>query len=132
MSRRLPAWVLGLALVATLAARWPFLARQGLWVDEVFSLAIATGHSIEHPASESDAALGDFVEGEGARPASEWRAYLRHDDPPAGPARVVRATLLSDTSPPLYYLGLWGWTRALGTSDAALRGYSLALSLIHI
>ena len=123
------AWLLAAALLACALVRLPLLARQGLWVDEVFSLAIATGHSLEHPAAEADPALGDFVEGASARPASAWRAYLQHDDPPAGPARVLRAVLLSDTSPPLYYLGLWAWTRVLGTSDAALRGFSLLCAL---
>jgi hypothetical protein len=119
------ALALVVALLAT-AVRMPLLTRQGLWADEVFSLAIATGHSLEHPAAAADPAEGDFVEPPGPVSAAELTAYLRHDDPPCGPARVVRATRLSDTSPPLYYLFLWAWTRALGTSDAALRGFSLA------
>jgi hypothetical protein len=129
VSARASAWILAGALLVSALVRWPLLTRQGLWVDEVFSLAIATGHSLEHPAAEADPALGDFVEGEAPRPAREWRTYLRHDDPPAGPARVVRAVLLSDTSPPLYYLLLWGWTRVLGTSDGALRAFSLVCAL---
>jgi hypothetical protein len=50
---------------------------------------------------------------------------VEHDRQPAGPARVVRAVLLSDTSPPLYYLLLNPWTRAFGTGDAALRLFSV-------
>ena len=130
MKGRTTLWlVLGTVLVAALV-RLPLLTRQGLWVDEVFSLALATGHSLEHPAADADPRLGDFVEGEAPRSAQEWRSYLSHDDPPTGPGRVVRAVLLSDTSPPLYYLGLWAWTRALGTSDAALRGFSLFCALL--
>ncbi|MEQ1891197.1 MAG: glycosyltransferase family 39 protein [Planctomycetota bacterium] len=122
-------WIL-VALVALAAVvRAPLLTRQGLWVDEIFSLAMSTGHSLEHPAEEADPALGDFVESAGARSAEEWRAYLRHGEEPAGPGRVLRAVRLSDTSPPLYYLVLWAWTRVLGTSDLALRGLSLALGL---
>jgi hypothetical protein len=121
--------VLAAALFATALVRWPLLARQGLWVDEVFSLAMATGHSLEHPAAEADPARGDFVEGEAGQPASSWDAYLRHDDPPAGPGRVLRAVLLSDTSPPLYYVLLWAWTGVLGTSDSALRAFSLVCAL---
>jgi SAM-dependent methyltransferase len=127
--RRIGAWFLLAALLLTAAARAPLLERQGLWVDEVFSLALATGHSLEQPAEQSDPALGDFVQGERARPAAEWRGYLQHDPEPAGPGRVVRAVLLSDTSPPLYYLALWAWTLAAGTSDLALRGFSLACAL---
>lgn len=103
--------------------------RHGLWADEVFSLAIATGHSLEHPAATADPALGDFVEPEGPVYAEEFKRYLAHEDPPASPARVVRAVLLSDTNPPLYYLLLYGWTLVTGTSDAALRLFSTAWSL---
>jgi hypothetical protein len=129
MSRRAPLFLVLLAVLLAGVVRWPLLTRQGLWVDEVFSLALATGHSLEHPAAEAEEALGDFVERATARPAQEWRALLEHDSPPAGPRRVLRATCLSDTNPPLYYLGLWAWTYVLGTSDAALRSYSLACAL---
>src|SRR6266436_5401073 len=103
--------------------------RSGLWADEVFSLAMATGHSLEHPAAAADSALGDFVEPDHPVPAEEFRRYLKHDSPPASPARVVRAVLLSDTSPPLYYLLLYGWTLLFGTSDLILRLFSIACSL---
>ena len=98
-------------------------------MDEVFSLAIATGHSLEHPAAIADPALGDFVEPKGPVHAEEFKRYLVHDDPPASPSRVVRAVLLSDTSPPLYYLLLYGWTLLFGTSDVALRLFSTTWSL---
>ena len=61
--------------------------------------------------------------------AEEFKRYLAHDDPPASPARVVRAALLSDTNPPLYYLLLYGWTLVSGTSDVALRLFSTVWSL---
>jgi len=122
-----------LALLAVLAVaalvRASALRRQPLWVDEAFSLAMATGHSLEHPAAEADASLGDFVEPDGAVDPSRFAAYLRHDSPPAGPARVVRAVRLSDTNPPLYYLLLAAWTRAAGTGDRALRTFTALASL---
>jgi hypothetical protein len=121
--------LVGAALLATALVRVPLLTRQGLWVDEVFSLAVASGHSLEHPAAEAEPARGDFVVGVGARRAEDWRAYLEPDEPPAGLARVVRAVQLSDTSPPLYYLALSTWMRALGASDASLRGFSLVCAL---
>ena len=102
---------------------------HSLWVDEVFSLAIATGHSLEQPAGLADPKLGDFVEPAGAVHAQEFKRYLSHDDPPAGPSRVIRAVLLSDTNPPLYYLLLYGWTLLFGTSDVALRLFSTTWSL---
>jgi len=103
--------------------------QSGLWPDELFSLAIATGHSLEHPANVANPKLGDFVEPDHAVLAEEFRRYLKHDNPPARPGRVVRAVLLSDTSPPLYYLLLYGWTLMLGTTDVALRSFSIACSL---
>jgi hypothetical protein len=104
-------------------------SRSGLWPDEVFSLAIATGHSLEHPAAVASPTLGDFVEPDHPVPAEEFRRYLRHDDPPASPARVIRAVLLSDTNPPLYYLLLYAWTLIFGTSDIVLRLFSIVCSL---
>jgi len=37
-------------------------SRSGLWADEIYSLAYATGHSLEHPAATADPQRGDFVE----------------------------------------------------------------------
>ena len=120
--------LLGIFVIA--APLWICVAgRSGLWVDEVFSLAVATGHSLEHPAAAADPTQGDFVESDHTVPAEDFRRYLKHDNPPASPARVVRAVLLSDTSPPLYYLLLYGWTLVFGTSDIVLRLFSIACSL---
>lgn len=129
MSSRQRQWLL-LVLFAIMAVVQIAIAeRQCLWADEIFSLAIATGHSLEHPAAAAEPQLGDFVEPDHAVPGKEFRRYLKHDNPPAGPARVTRAVLLSDTNPPLYYLLLYGWTRAFGTNDITLRLFSVACSL---
>ncbi|PZR71488.1 MAG: hypothetical protein DLM73_15745 [Chthoniobacterales bacterium] len=115
------------ALVAALALC--LLPRQSLWIDEIFSLALATGHSLEHPAAAADKTKGDFIEPASPMPAAEWQQYLKHEAPPASPGRAVRAVLLSDTSPPLYYLLLYLWTLIWGTSDFALRSLSVLCSL---
>src|SRR5215216_3967520 len=123
-----PIWPVLLMLVLLLAGiglRVAAAVRPGLWGDEVFSLAMASGHSLEHPASSAQPSLGDFVEPRQAQPPQVFRRYAEHDEPPAGAGRVLRAVLLSDTSPPLYYLLLNGWTRLFGTSDAALRLFSV-------
>src|SRR6266403_1322068 len=123
--------LLGVFVIAALL--WSCVAgRSGLWVDEVFSLAMATGHSLEHPAAAAHPTQGDFVEPDHAVPAEEFRRYLKHANPPAGPARVIRAVLLSDTSPPLYYLLLEGWTLIFGTSDLALRLFSVSFSIASL
>ena len=115
------------AVMATL--QLAALGRQSLWVDEIFSLAMATGHSLEHSATIADPARGDFVEIDHAIPAGELQRYLKHEVPPESPMRVIRAVLLSDTSPPLDHLLLYGWTLVLGTSDFAIRSLSIFCSL---
>src|SRR5437870_441708 len=105
------------------------LNHQGLWADELFSLAVATGHSLEHAASRAQPALGDYVEAAQPLTTAEYQRYLQHETPPVGPRRVVRAVFLSDANAPLYYLLLWGWTRALGTDDVALRLFSVLWAL---
>jgi 4-amino-4-deoxy-L-arabinose transferase-like glycosyltransferase len=126
--RTRPAWpvavVMALVLVAVLL-RIAATSRPGLWADEIFSLAMATGHSLEHPAAEAIPALGDFVEPPGAQSPSVFRRYAEHEERPVGVGRVIRAVLLSDTSPPLYYVLLNPWTRVFGTGDAALRLFSV-------
>jgi hypothetical protein len=123
-------WLMAVALLALAAAlRIGLVDRHGLWADELFSLAMATGHSLEHPAPAADPGQGDYTEASQTLPPSAYSRYLEHESPPAGPERVLRAVFRSDTSPPLYYLLLYGWTLALGTSDAALRLFSVALAL---
>lgn len=126
-----PSIFLALLCVAT-ALRVALAVRPGLWGDEIFSLAMATGHSLEHPAAEADRALGDFVEPRQAVSPADFRRYIEHEDPPVGAGRVIRAVLLSDTSPPLYYLLLNVWTRLLGTSDAALRLFSTFWAVLSL
>ena len=106
--------------------------RPGLWADEIFSLAMATGHSLEHAAETANAQLGDFVEQRDPQPAGTYRRFASLENPPAGARRVVRAVLLSDTSPPLYYLLLNQWVRTFGTSDAALRLFSVWWSVLAL
>lgn len=122
-------WVAVLLFGICALLRIPLATWHGLWVDEAFSLAMATGHSLEHPAAAADVSQGDYVELPKPVPSSEYRRYLEHDSPPVSPSRVVRAVFQSDTSPPLYYLLLNGWTRLLGTSDPSLRMFSVLLAL---
>jgi hypothetical protein len=110
-------------------ARAAVIDRQGLWADELFSLGMATGHSLEHAAGEADPTRGDFVEFPRAESPAAYARFLAHEQPPAPLARVTRAVFRSDTNPPLYYILLNAWTRALGTSDAALRALSATASL---
>jgi mannosyltransferase len=130
--RRSATLLLVATFVVAVALRVALSLRPGIWADEVFSLATATGHSVEHPAAAAVPALGDFVEGDGARPAAEWRAYAELGERPASPARVIRAVYLSDTNPPLYYLALNAWARLAGTGDSALRLLSVLWAIAAI
>lgn len=112
------------AIVRIALAGW-----HALWADELFSLAMATGHSLEHPADVADASQGDFVELTEATTPDFYARYLEHRHPPANIAAVVRAVYLSDTSPPAYYVGLHFWTLLAGTSDVSLRAFSLLWAL---
>jgi 4-amino-4-deoxy-L-arabinose transferase-like glycosyltransferase len=118
----------GLAAVAAIL-RMGLAGNQPLWSDEIWSLATATGHSLDHPAAIANPALGDFVQPDLPVAAEELRRYIKHDNPPAGLGRIARAALLSDTHPPLYYFLLYGWTLAFGTSDFILRAFSTICSL---
>ncbi len=121
-----------LLVAAMFALRSGLALRPGLWADEIFSLAMATGHSLEHPARDADRRLGDFVEPPGPESPSVLRRYGEHERPPADAGRVMRAVLLSDTSPPAYYLILNAWTRVFGTGDAALRILSVLWAALTV
>jgi len=122
-------WLLVAVFMIAALLRIYLAGRSGLRPDELFSLGLATGHSLEHSAAVANPRLGDFVEPDHAVPVKEFRRYLKHDNPPATPFRVIRAVLLSDTSPPLYYLLLYAWTLIFGASDISLRLFSTVCSL---
>jgi hypothetical protein len=127
--RRGPILVLGLLLAGSAVVRLAVLRRQSLWADELFSLAMATGHSLEHPAARADPGSGDFVESPLAVGPGAYSRYLEPERPPAAAARVARAVALSDTNPPLYYLLLSFWIRICGAGDGALRLFSVLCAL---
>ena len=122
-------WLFFLILGITALLQVVIAGRSSLSPDEIFSLAIGTGHSLEQPAAVANPRQGDFVEPDHPVPAEDFQRYLKHDNPPASPVRVVRAVFLSDTNPPVYYLCLYIWTLLFGTSDVALRLLSIACSL---
>lgn len=133
-------WAALAAVLLTLVAvglRVEAATRPGLWADEIFSLAMATGHSLEHPAADADSARGDFRQPTDPQPSGAFRRYAEQEARPAGPGQIIRAVRLSDTSPPLYYLLLNLWIRGFGTGDAPLRLFSvwwaaLALPLLWL
>ena len=129
MNARSSLWLILAACLLTATLQIVLSTRQCLWADEIFSLATATGHSLEHSAADADPGQGDFVEAKGATKASVLQSYISHQTPRESPRRVIRAVLRSDTSPPLYYLCLYLWTSAFGTSDVVLRLLSVCFSV---
>jgi hypothetical protein len=60
LTRTALTWVFVFAFCVLL--RIALVDRHGLWADEFFSLAMATGHSLEHPADRADPAFGDYMD----------------------------------------------------------------------
>lgn len=131
MSRRAAFLIVAITVLGAAIRLWA-MGTRSLWADEAFSLAIATGHSLEQPASASDPGRGDFVQtSHPVTAAALWR-YAEWGNAPFSPRRIVRAVRLSDTSPPLYYLLLGAWTVPFGSSDLSLRGFSVLFSVACI
>jgi uncharacterized membrane protein len=125
--KRIEFWAPLLVLIVVAAVlRVAYARDQALWADELFSLALATGHSLEGPPFTWDAARGDFFSYEAPTAPADLRRYLEHEVPVASPAQVSRAVLLSDTNAPGYYLALWLWTLLINTHDLSLRLFSIA------
>ena len=72
-----------------LLLRVGLVTRHGLWADELFSLAMATGHSLEHPAAHADPTQGDYVEAAEPLPVSAYSRYLKHENLPRSEERRV-------------------------------------------
>lgn len=120
---------LGLFALAVVL-RVPLLTHHALWGDEAFSIATATGHSLEHPAAIADPARGDFVDRPVAMAPHELTRYVKLANGVINHSAIIRACRLSDTSPPLYYLLLAYWMKVFGTGDAGLRSFSMACALL--
>ena len=92
-------WVPFLAIVGIAAVlRIPAVINPGLWVDEMFSIAMATGHGLEHPAADAVARLE----------ATDVAARLSGDDPAT--RRAFRRFFLG----PAVESALPGWPTRFG------------------
>ena len=71
--------------------------RPGLWGDEIFSLAMATGHSLEHPARGGSPPGATSSSRPGAESPPVFRRYAEHERPagrvrPSDPGRRCSPT----------------------------------------
>ena len=95
MNRRQHIRQFALLLLCIIAAllRIALTVQPGLWADEILSLAIATGQSLEHPAADADPSLGDFVEPAQAQTPVTFNRYYQHETSLVGAGRVIRVIL---------------------------------------
>ena len=97
-------WSLVLLVCAAMTLRIVLALRPGVWGDEIFSLAKATGQSLDQPAAEARPARGDFVQPAAVTASSSFRRYADHDEPAAGPLTIavdVAETERGNGSPPV-------------------------------
>jgi 4-amino-4-deoxy-L-arabinose transferase-like glycosyltransferase len=115
-----------IALIA-LVARTSGIFESSIWVDDAWSIAAATGHSL-------DVRLDGMREGEtygdpkGPMPASFFTQYLR-PLPGTNLWRVIVDANANENHPPLFYVLLYGWMRLFGFTVAAGRALSLLFGM---
>jgi hypothetical protein len=111
--------ILGVILLVAAAARFVQVAQFSMWIDEIWSVELATGRgpALNYiPADVIVADPPDLTALADAPPA--WRVWSGMRDDPV--------------QPPLYYLLLRLWLDLFGNSPAAARGFSVVASLLAI
>jgi uncharacterized membrane protein len=117
-------------LAAAFAARTYSLFGSSMWVDDVSSIAAASGHSL-------DVRLDGMAPGEtyadppGPAPASSYLKYIQ-PQPGNNLWRVASDTFAQETHPPLFSLLLHLWMRLFGYTVSAGRAFSLLFGLAAI
>lgn len=111
----------GLILFAA-ALRIVALDEQGLWHDELYSVAHLSGFDAYVLPSS------DLNPVEPPRPVSEWLEEVKQDRY----WETLDRNLVHEGHPPLYQLGLKLWTSLLGQSIETVRSFSLIPALLII
>lgn len=105
----------GITLIG-LVLRLAWLGDRPLWLDELWTMELATGRGSAH----LDIPFGTIVQ---PPPATTQLAD-------APPWYSVWTNITSATHPPLYFVVLRVWENVFGSSEAAVRSLSVACSLI--
>lgn len=114
--------VMGAVILVGVALRVFALDQQGYWHDELYSVAHLTGFdAYVLPSSDLDAV-------EVPRPAGDWREDLERDRF----WQTLDRNLVHEGHPPLYQLGLKGWTSLFGRTVRSVRSFSLVPALLTI
>lgn len=117
-------WLVALVglIVAGAVLRVYALDQQGYWHDELYSVAHLSGFdAYVLPSSDLDVV-------EPPRSAAEWREEVREDRF----WRTLERNLVHEGHPPLYQVGLKGWTSLFGRSVEAVRSFSLLPAVLTI
>lgn len=105
-------------MLVGLAARLPYMERDSLWMDELFSMAQSGGYPAWIPFPPVNRVVSPP-----ARPTSltEARAWP-----------LVISELRVDNHPPLYFLLLRAWREAFGDGAAAVRSLGVIFSMLSL
>ena len=129
--------ILGMSIfVLSTVLRLTMIERQGLWTDELFSLAMATGHGLEHPADQAESAHGDYIEAPGPVASSQSAEMSRARsgagrssscDPCCAPQRYESAALLPHCLAMSTRVGHGRWGVAAVVDTARTRMFSVVV-----
>jgi uncharacterized membrane protein len=122
-----------LLMPVVLIGLWLRLAQaqhSPLWYDEVFSIVVATGHRLSTVQDVPDPALADYVEPNEFVPVAYFKRFAEFDF--KRPSLNVSNTNAGYWTPPLHETLLACWLRLFGTSDLALRSFSLLWGIATI
>jgi len=106
--------------------------RETLWTDELWSLCMATGHSMCQTPDQTRPELGDYVEALKPMPVSYYGQYTNFNPKTKLAETIIRACSLGDYNSPFYYLLLGYWLKLAGTSDFSLRLPSIVFSFLSM
>ncbi len=123
--------LLALLLAATaLGARVYGLFSTSIWIDDVYTLSVATGHSLD-VRLDGMTDRETWTNPQGPMPALYFLAWLR-PGPHNNPWRVARYAHATETHPPLFHVLMHLWMRVFGFTMTAGRAFALLCSLAAI
>jgi hypothetical protein len=117
-------------LAVALAARSYGLFESSIWADDVWSIAAASGHSLD-VRLDGMAAGETYTDPPGPAPAVSYLEYMQ-PQPGNNTWRVARDAYASESHPPLFYILLHWWMQLFGYTVASGRAFSLLFSLAAI
>lgn len=118
MSRPVAASLLSAILLAGLFLRCHRLGERGFWLDENYSAEISAGHGFGHFDLPTNRLISSPPDLQSLSADEPWWHILTEQG--------------RDVHPPLYFVALHGWRVMVGSSDVALRLFSVVCSLFAV